>query len=321
MLCRTLPGTSLSLSVIGLGCWTLGNEGWGTPVDDQTADDTVRAAVEAGVNWLDTAPLYGDGHADAVVARARRAHPGLIVATKVGARVEAGHARSDLRPEALRADAEASLRRLGRIDLLQVHWPCERGTPLEDTIGALQALVDAGHIGAVGLCNFDADGLQRARAQGAVASLQTPYSLLRREFEGALREECATPRGDPPQPIGVLAYETLCRGLLSGKHKAPPRFHPSDIRARDPRFRGLAFGVARGLSEDLARVAEKVGAPQVALATGWVLSRPGVTAAVVGARSAAQIVEVARAVPLLGRARLWSVIDRLAAAHGGIPRG
>ncbi|MBO6937721.1 MAG: aldo/keto reductase [Deltaproteobacteria bacterium] len=310
---RTLPGTDLSLSVVGMGLWPAGGRHWG-PVDDDESIAAIRRAVELGVDWFDTAPLYGDGHADRILRRALGAHIGEVtIATKVGAQRDAStdEAWSDLRPESIREDCHASLQRLGvqRIDLLQVHWPCERGTPIAETIGALERLRDEGSIRAFGLCNYDAAGLQAALEAGAVASLQTPYSIVRRDADAGLLSTCEA------REVGVLAYETLCRGLLTGKFGArPPRFGPDDMRRQDPRFWGERFLRIASVARTLDAIATKVHVPTSALAVGWVLQRPGVTAAVVGAKSPAQVEANVRAAALVDQPRLWQTVDRLLAA-------
>jgi len=300
--------------VIGFGCWTIGGQWWGT-VRDEESVAAVREAVTRGVNWFDTAPLYGNGHADEVLVRALGSKlADVTIATKVGVRIDGEHAESDLTPAHVIADTEASLTRLGveRIDLLQVHWPCDRGTPLEDTLGALVQLQEAGKIKHFGLCNYAPEALRRARELSPMVSLQTPYSLLRREFEQGLRQVVG---GEPP--LGVLAYEPLCRGLLTGKFKAPPSFPETDLRARDERFQGARFRHARALVDDLERVAAKVGVTPAALAIGWVASRPGVTAAIAGARSPEQVRQNVRAAALMGRPQIWRVVSGVAAIHGG----
>ena len=301
---------------MGFGCWTIGGQWWGTVRDDESVA-AVREAVERGVTWFDTAPLYGNGHADEVLVRALGPKlADVTVATKVGVRIDGEHAESDLTPSHVTADTEASLVRLGveRIDLLQVHWPCERGTPLEDTLGALVRLQEQGKVRHFGLCNYSAETLKRARALAPLVSLQTPYSLLRREFEQGLRQVAGA--GEPP--LGVLAYEPLCRGLLTGKFKTPPAFPETDLRARDERFQGARFRHARALVDDLEKVAAKLGVTPAALAIGWVASRPGVTAAIAGARSPEQVRQNVRAAALIDRAKVWRVVGGIAAIHGGM---
>ncbi|MCB9744446.1 MAG: aldo/keto reductase [Alphaproteobacteria bacterium] len=312
---RLLPGTDLELSVLGLGCWAMGGQWWGDDVRDEDSIAAVHAALDAGVTWFDTAPLYGHGHADEVLVQALGARKReVVIATKVGVRWRGpdGHAQSDLSPAHIVEDTEASLRRLGleRIDLLQVHWPCERGTPLEDSLDALQRLVEAGKVRHFGLCNYSAPVLREAHQRGQIVSLQAPLSLLRREVEGELLPTCQE------LGVGALAYEPLCRGLLSGKHQGRVDFPETDQRSWDERFQGARLLHNQRLVADLARAAAKLGVPTSALAIGWVLDRPGVTAAIVGAKRAAQVRENVQAVRLLGRSRVWSVVERIVGAHG-----
>jgi len=307
---RTLPGTELELSVVGMGCWAIGGRHWG-PVDDEQSVAAIRRAVEVGIDWFDTAPLYGDGHADRILRRALGSHIGEVtIATKVGAVRDPAtdEAWSDLSPANVRADCHASLERLGveRIDLLQAHWPCERGTPLAETIGALERLREDGAIRAYGLCNYDAAGVEEALAVAPIPSLQTPYSIVRRDADEGLLALCRQ------REVAVLAYETLCRGLLTGKFGAtPPTFGADDMRAHDPRFWGGRFLRIASVAQALEAAAKKVRAPTSALAAGWVLARAGVTAAIVGAKTPAQVEANARAAALLPHERLWQALDRM----------
>lgn len=311
---RTLPGTDLQLSAIGLGCWALGED-----ADARAMDAAVGAALEVGVDWFDTAPIYGDGAADERLVRAlgSRRH-GVTIATKVGVRRQGGRAVSDLSPEHVTADAEASLRRLGLavIPLLQVHWPCERGTPLEATMAALQRLQARGLVRWIGLCNYNAAGLRAALATGVqVASLQTPVSMIRREFfdsRDGLRDMCVGtgPDGQVEQRLGVLAYEVLGRGLLAGGYvDAAPVLAPGDVRAADARFHGAAWQRIRRLGQALVTVAGRLEVPTAALAIAWALRQAGVSVAVVGARGAAQVHEHVHALGLLGHARVWQALQ------------
>ncbi len=298
-----------SISRVGFGSWPLGGGPWG-PIDDAQAKGAIFAALDANIDWFDTAPIYGHGVADERLRRVLGTRISeVVIATKVGVRFDAAtdHAESDLSPDHVRADCEASLERLGveRIDLLQVHWPCERGTPIAETLGALSRLRDEGKIGAYGLCNYDAAGFAEAlAADPSIVSLQSPLSLIRREAEDGL--------------LGVtrkagrafLAYETLGRGLLTGKYGAPPELPETDLRAHDPRFRGSLFLSIAALARNLAAIGEKIGANAAAVATGWALSRPGVTHAIVGARSAAQIRQIALAPRLAAEPKLWAAVDR-----------
>lgn len=306
---RKVPGMDVELSVVGFGCWAVGGKWWGDDVRDDASIDALRRAVELGVNWFDTAPLYGHGHADEVLVRALGPRlRELFVATKVGVRWdnEGVHATSDLSPQHVVEDCDNSLRRLGveRIDLLQVHWPCEQGTPLNDTLDALVKLQKAGKIRAFGLCNYDAPSLASAVAHAPVATLQTPYSMIRREFEHGLRQVVEKTPG-----LAVLAYEPLARGLLTGKFRTPPTFPDSDLRARDDRFKGRSFLQLGAFAQTIATAAKKVNLPASALAAGWVLSRPGVTAAIVGAKTREQVEQNVKAALVADRADFWRVMD------------
>lgn len=310
MIVRPLPGTDLEVSAIGLGCWALGGEHWGDDVDDARSAAAVHAALDVGITLFDTAPLYGWGHADEVLVAAlgSRRHD-VVIATKVGAgRGPDGHARSDLRPAHLEQDAEASLQRLAldHIDLLQVHWPCDLGTPLADTVGALEELKRRGLIRHWGLCNYGVEDLGVSPA-----TLQTPYSMLRREAEAELLPACRA------AGIGVLAYEPLCRGLLTGKFRSPPSFPDSDLRSRDDRFTGARFLRAASFVATLERAAVKLGVPTAALALAWAARQPGVSAVLAGARSPEQVRGNAQAAELLGRRVRWDVIDRVAGLWRG----
>jgi aryl-alcohol dehydrogenase-like predicted oxidoreductase len=285
---RTLEGTDLSLSVVGMGCWAIGGSDWGPDVRDEDSVAAVHAALDEGIDWFDTAPIYGRGHADRLLRRALGARiRDVAIATKVGVRLDpaTGEAKSDLTPAHVREDCEASLARLGveRIDLLQAHWPCELGTPLADTLGTLDDLRREGKVRAFGLCNYSAAGLRAALDVAPVASLQTPYSLVRREAEADLLPLCRE-RG-----VAVLAYETLCRGLLTAKWDRMPRFHETDLRARDPRFWGTEYLRLSAVARELAAAARRRGTTPAALAVAWAVSRPGITAAVVGAKTPTQI--------------------------------
>ncbi len=316
---RRIPNTELELSVVGFGCWAAGRKWWGDDVDDDRSIAAIRKALDLGINWFDTAPLYGHGHADEVLVKALGPRiRDVIVATKVGVRWdnEGVHATSDLTAAHLRADCEASLQRLGieRIDLLQVHWPCESGTPLQETIAELHRLQDEGKVRHFGLCNYDPPSLSAALSLRPVATLQTPYSLLRREFEHGLSQVCA-PAGAPR--VGVLAYEPLARGLLTGKFTSIPSFPDSDLRARDDRFKGQRFIRSAAFVQTLATAAQKVGVPTAALAIGWVCSRPGVTAAIAGAKSPEQVTQNARAAVMVDNDRFWQAIDKIVSQFHG----
>ena len=313
----------ISLGPVGLGCWAIGGMWWGDDVTDERSIAAIHAALDQGIDWVDTAPLYGHGHADEVLRKALGPRlRDVTVATKVGVRWDRGgdHAESDLTPAHVIEDCEASLRRLGveRIDLLQVHWPCERGTPLDETVAALEDLAAAGKVRAWGLCNYGPEAL-RAVLDGspkAFASLQTPYSMVRRELEHGLAEVLLPPGAARPV-VRVLAYETLCRGLLTGKFRTLPRFPKSDLRVRDTRFWGASFARSSRFVALLRQAGERVGAPPAALAVAWVLSRPFVTSAIVGVKGPEQVEDLVLAARLSQDPRVVRLLDRVVATFTG----
>ncbi|MGB0640754.1 MAG: aldo/keto reductase, partial [Myxococcota bacterium] len=225
--------------------------------------------------------------------------------------------QSDLSAEWIIEDTEASLRRLGLscIDLLQVHWPCEFGSDFDSTMEALEKLREKGHIRYFGLCNYEADDVRLAKAHPGMVSLQTPYSMLRREFEQSLRASCTSGR-----TLAVLAYEPLCRGLLSGKFLQQPTFPETDMRSWDERFQGSRFIHAQQLCGSLAKVGQKLELPTAAIAVGWAIAQPGITAAIVGAKTSEQVRQNVRAAELLQKPKALRVIDQIAAIHGGWPK-
>jgi aryl-alcohol dehydrogenase-like predicted oxidoreductase len=314
---RPLPGTDLKLSVIGFGGWAIGGDYWGDDVDDATSIAAIRKAVELGINWFDTAPIYGRGHSEEILVRALGPRPAdLLIATKVGVAILGDHAQSKLTPEHLRADLDATLRRLKTdcIDLLQVHWPCEFDTPLERSFRTLDQLRQEGKFRHLGVCNYNAAALRQIAAITPIVSLQTGYSLLRREYEAQL-QATTTELG-----IGTLAYEPLCRGLLSGKFVTPPNFPDTDMRSRDDRFKGGRFFHAQRLANDLAKVARKLDVPTAAVAIAWVANQKGITSVIAGAKTPEQVAQNVLAARLVDNEKLTAVVSRIAEVHGGTPR-
>lgn len=314
---RTLPGTDLQLSVVGFGAWAIGGDYWGDDVTDATSIAAVHKALDLGINWFDTAPIYGRGHSEEVLVRALGPRQREVtVATKVGVAIVGDHAQSKLTPEHLRADTEAILRRLKTdcVDLMQVHWPCEFGTPLEASFAELGRLREQGKFRYLGVCNYNAAALRQIAAITPIVSLQTGYSLLRREYEAQLQATTAE------LGIGTLAYEPLCRGLLTGKFVTPPQFPDTDMRSRDDRFKGGRFFHAQRLANDLAKVAQRLGVPTAAVAIAWAGSQPGITSVIAGAKTPEQVAQNAMAARLFGNEKLSAIVSKIAAVHGGTPR-
>ena len=313
MMYRSMANGALRPSVLGFGCWQLGGEYWGE-TDAKAITRAIRVALDRGINLFDTAPLYGQGRADEQLSNAlANERHNVIIATKAGARTIDGHAQSDLSPSFLRKDVCASLKRL-RIDsipLLQVHWPCQQGTPIVETFEALSTLQSEGKIQHIGVCNYSAEALQEITQICPIVSLQSPFSLIRREFESTLQPLCQQ------EGIAVLAYEGLCRGLLSGKYYHPPQFSKDDLRSRDPRFQQAWFWHTRYLLDLIAQVSVRSQIPISALMLGWVCAQPSITSVLVGIKTQSQLEENISALRVVNRDKLVTVITKIANKYGG----
>jgi aryl-alcohol dehydrogenase-like predicted oxidoreductase len=289
---RRLGDSGPELSTVGFGAWAIGGPwrfGWGD-VDDDESVAAIRHAVELGVNWVDTAAVYGLGHSEEVVRTALepfRAGEDVYVFTKCGRRWEGrpdGVIENDLRPESIREECDASLRRLGveRIDLYQAHWPdWTTGTLMEESWGAMGELVDEGKVRWLGACNFDEDLLMRCEAVRHVDSVQPPLSMLARGARGTVIAWAAE------HGAGVICYSPMASGLLTGAfdQERISALAESDWRRTSPAFQEPLVSQTLALVERLRPLAEELGATLPALAVAWVLAQPGVTGAIVGARS------------------------------------
>jgi aryl-alcohol dehydrogenase-like predicted oxidoreductase len=286
---RRLGRDGPALTTVGFGAWAAGGPwffGWG-PQDDEASVAAIRRTLELGVNWIDTAAVYGLGHSEEVVGRAIRGLPrdSFILATKCGRIASEGKPpRGDLRPVSMRKEMEDSLRRLGtdHVDLYQIHWPDkDTGTPLEESWATMAALKDEGKTRWIGVSNFDVPLLQRCEAIRHVDSLQPPYSLLARDVEAEILPYCRQ------HGIGVIAYSPMQSGLLSGSFD-PARLAPDDWRRRNPHFQEPRLSRNLAFVEALRPIAARRGKTVGQLVVAWTLRNPAVTAAIVGARSAAQ---------------------------------
>ncbi len=286
---RRLGGTDLELSVIGLGTWVFGGR-WGG-ADDAESLAACHAAIDAGVNWIDTADIYGQGRAERIVGRAvRERSDEVIVASKAGVAWEAGpplRIWREASADYLRMSCDRSLRALGLdvIDLFQVHWPVA-GVPAEETIGALVELREAGKIRAIGVSNYHLPDLEAAGAVATIDSYQPGYHLMRRDIEAGELPWCAA------NGTGVVAYGPLAHGLLTGKMTALTTFAADDWRASSELFADDSFSERIAVVGELEAIAREGGRPGgvAELSVAWVLRRPEITSAIVGARSADQAV-------------------------------
>jgi aryl-alcohol dehydrogenase-like predicted oxidoreductase len=294
---RTLGTTDLEITTVGFGAWAVGGGdwayGWG-PQDDTSSIAAIRHAVDRGVNWIDTAGIYGLGHSEEVVGRAVREIPQddrPYVFTKGGMSPDRDRPfdepRRDLRPEVIRAEVEASLTHLGvdRIDLYQFHWPDEVGTPIEESWAEMGRLIDEGKVRYAGVSNFDVALLARAEAVRHVDTLQPPFSLIRRD-SGADVIPWAAKHG-----TGVIVYSPMQSGILTDTFSAErvARMGENDWRRKAANFNEPALSRNLALRDALRPIADRHGTSVAAVAIDWVLAWPGVTAAIVGARSPEQV--------------------------------
>jgi aryl-alcohol dehydrogenase-like predicted oxidoreductase len=290
-----LGTTGMDLTRAGFGAWAIGGGDWAFAWGAQDDDESVAAirhAVASGVNWIDTAAVYGLGHSEEVVGRALREIPEAerpYVFTKCGLVWDPDNRKERARrvgaPASIRAGAEDSLRRLGveRIDLLQVHWPAEDGTPLEEYWQVMVDLRTEGKVRAVGLSNHDVDQLQAAEKIGHVDSLQPPFSAINRSAAAELAW-CAE------HGTGAIVYSPMQSGLLTGAFSAArvAALPADDWRRSAPEFTtNLERNLA--LADALAPIAERHGVTRAAVAVAWTLAWPGVTGAIVGARRPDQV--------------------------------
>jgi aryl-alcohol dehydrogenase-like predicted oxidoreductase len=298
----TLPTRSLGsdgpeITIVGFGAWAIGGGGWSFgwgPQDDAESLAAMRRAIELGINWIDTAAVYGLGHSEEIVGRLLRGLPAAdrpLVFTKCGLvwdeREPMKEPQRMLRPESIRRECEASLRRLGveRIDLYQFHWPDEAGTPVEDSWSEMLRLVEGGKVRAVGVSNFDVGLLERCHAIGHVESLQPPFSLIRRDVAGHEIPWCAD------HETGVIAYSPMQSGLLTDSFAAErvAKLPEDDWRRRSEEFQRPHLGRNLALRDALRPIAQRHGTTVAAIAVAWVVAWPGVTGAIVGARSPQQV--------------------------------
>jgi aryl-alcohol dehydrogenase-like predicted oxidoreductase len=292
-----LAGTGLRITRVGLGAWAIGGSGWWDawgPQDDELSIATIQRAVELGINWLDTAPIYGLGHSEEVVGRALEGlRPRPYVFTKAGLHDGGdGSVRNVLKRDAILREVELSLERLrlDAIDVYQVHWPI----PDEDVGEAWAAfaeLQEQGLVRHIGVSNFSVEQMRRAAEIAPVQTQQLPYSLLERGIEDEILPFCEQ------AGIGVVIYSPQASGLLSGAMTAErvAAMPDDDWRKRDPRFREPALSRHLALVERLTEVGRRHGTSGGAIAIAWTLEHPAVHGAIVGFRRPEQVEELAAA--------------------------
>ncbi len=297
---RKLGNSDMQITPVGYGAWAAGGTGydfaWG-PQDDADSIAAIHRSLELGVNWIDTAAVYGIGHSEEVVARALKEWrgPRPYVFTKCAMRWDdKGRITKVHRADSIRQECDASLRRLqvDVIDLYQIHWPPEDNGPgLEESWRTLAALQKEGKVRWIGVSNFDVAQLQRAEKIAPVTSLQPPYSLIRRRIENEI-----LPHSEKHN-IGVIVYSPMASGLLTGAmtRERAAKLPEDDWRRSSPDFREPKLSKNLELVERVKKVAARYGRTSGEVAIAWTLRLPAVTGAIIGARNAKQAEGVMRA--------------------------
>ncbi|MCF7973697.1 MAG: aldo/keto reductase [Phycisphaerae bacterium] len=293
---KQLGTTDLTFTVLGLGTWAMGGPwevGWG-PQDDNEAMDATVAAIDAGINWIDTAPIYGCGHSEDLVGQAlkRMAHKPLI-ATKCGIRWDRHRCKIPcLRPDSVEKECHESLKRLGieTIDLYQMHRP-EPAEDIEWAWETMAKLRDQGKVRYLGVSNCTIEQMDLLSHIARIDSAQPLYSMIHREIEPDLFDYCRE------RNMGILPYSSMGRGLLTGKfdHRRLTNLAEDDHRHRYPDFQEPRFSATLELVNQLKRMADHDKRTVAQLALAWTLRRPEITSTIVGARRPEQILETVQA--------------------------
>jgi len=302
---RKLGSSDLNVSAVALGTWAIGGGPWWGDSDDAESIRAIRASLEAGINLIDTAPVYGFGHSEEIVGRAiHGCRDKVVLATKCGLwwddetgtihfEQNGRTVRRCLEPRTLRIEVEASLRRLGTdfIDLLQTHAQALEPfkTPIEDTMACLMELRQEGKIREIGVSNCTPDEMDEYRAAGVLVSNQPRYSILDRTIEKELLPYCRE------HDIAVLAYSPLEQGLLTGKIGRDTTFPPEAFRNKIPWFLPDKRGEVLDLLAGWESLTHKYACTLSQLVIAWTIAQPGVTVALCGARKVANAVENAGA--------------------------
>lgn len=288
---KMIPNTDLKVSTTALGTWAMGNDFWGE-VNDNDSINAIHASFDEGVNFIDTAPAYGSGHAETVVAKAIRGRRDkVIIATKTGVVRTKTEFLRDLNPATIQKDMEESLKRLSTdyIDLYYVHWP-DKNTPLEDSVNALIKLKEQGKFRYLAVSNFTIELMDKIQAMTDIVCLQPPYSLLNRKIEKEIVPYCAK------NELGLVTYGTLAGGILTGKHRELPKFGEADARNRFYNYyRQDIWQELQGLLTLLDQLAEKHDCSVGHISIAWATQQKGVTSVLVGAKNPTQVQANAKA--------------------------
>jgi aryl-alcohol dehydrogenase-like predicted oxidoreductase len=319
---RKLGNSDLQLTPVGFGAWAIGGSGWEFAWGQQDDADSIAAivrALELGVNWIDTAAVYGTGHSEEIVAQALKQWKGKrpFVFTKCVLRWDDNRkVYQDHSAASIRKECGESLRRLQTdvIDLYQMHWPPrDYGPGLEEAWGAMNDLKKEGKVRWVGVSNFDVEHMKRAAKIAPITSDQPPYSILRRAVEAEILPHCEK------SGIGVISYAPMASGLLTGAmtRERAAVLPPDDFRSRNPEFKEPRLSKNIELVERLRKVGARHGRGPGEVAIAWVLLHPAITGAIVGARNAKQAEGVMRAGELKLSPEEIAEIEGAAAAATG----
>lgn len=319
---RTFGNTDIEVTPVGLGTWAIGGWMWGG-TDESESIDTIHAAIDKGIGLIDTAPVYGFGRSEEIVGKAlANGHRDKVaLATKVAMNwsddADNRQVWRDASSARIERELEDSLRRLNtdHIDIYQVHWP-DPQTPMEETARAMENLLKAGKIRAVGVSNFSVEQLDEFRKFAPLHSLQPPYNLFERDIEQNVLPYCHD------NDLATITYGGLCRGLLSGKMNAASEFEGDDLRNNDPKFQGERFEQylnAVAALDEYAR--DHYGKSVLALSLRWLIDQPGVTTALWGARRPDQLDPVSNVEGWSLNEQAMKDIDAILAEHIKDPVG
>jgi aryl-alcohol dehydrogenase-like predicted oxidoreductase len=295
---KQLGNSDLYITSIGVGAWAMGGAGWAFSWSHQDDADSIRAihaALDAGMNWIDTAAVYGLGHSEEVVAKALATYSGKrpYVFTKCERAWDSqGQIVKSLRPESIRRECEDSLRRLQveTIDLYQIHWP-EPDEDIELGWETLASLQKEGKVRWIGVSNFNASQMERIRSIAPITSLQPPYSMVRPEVEAEILPYTLK------HNIGVIAYSPMGSGMLSGSmsRERLATMPADDWRHRSPHFQEPLLTKNLAIADRLKKAGDRLGKKAGLLAIAYVLNHPAVTGAIVGFRNPEQVAELCEA--------------------------
>ena len=309
---RQLGTSGFEISTIGFGTWAVGGHMWGGQNDTHSIE-AIHAAIDHGVNWIDTAPISGSGHAETVVARAVKQLPASrrpFIFTKFGLGLDTNVITRSASAADVAAECDGSLQRLGidHIDLYQLHWPAPQ--PIAETAGACAGLLKAGKIRAVGVSNFSVAQLEEWRATGVpLHSDQPPYSILRPAVKHDVLPWCAS------HNVGAISYSPLFRGMLFGTWATDKTFPADDGRSTHKDYSGARFQRHLRAVDEIRAVANSTGLSVPQLCVGVLLATPGITGVIVGAREARQgglIANLGVTLTTDQADAVWAIADRLA---------